>query len=261
MNRLEFMKELARLLDDLPREEKIEILKYYNGYFDDAGEENEAAIIEELGSPAQVAASVKAGMDESTADHVEFTEKGVDDGKTVHEYREKHTSEERPGRDAEGWDAERRNAKGWDAEERDEKRGKEENYRMQRRERNGWKAVAIICLVILTFPFWIGALAVALGLGIGLLAVLFGVALAAGISLVAFIACGLVSLVWGIAKLFVVPLSGAMSISVGIMLLGAGLLVFLLILLVAGKLIPLLFRAIGNLFRWLGDRLHRRERA
>ncbi len=251
MNRLEFMKELARLLGDLPREEKIEILKYYNGYFDDAGEENEAAIIEELGSPAQVAASVKAGMDESTADHVEFTEKGVDDGKTVHEYREKHTSEERPGRDAEGWDA----------AERDEKRGKEENYRMRRRERNGWKAVAIICLVILTFPFWIGALAVALGLGIGLLAVLFGVALAAGISLVAFIACGLVSLVWGIAKLFVVPLSGAMSISVGIMLLGAGLLVFLLILLVAGKLIPLLFRAIGNLFRWLGDRLHRRERA
>ena len=89
MNRLEFMKELARLLDDLPREEKIEILKYYNGYFDDAGQENEAAIIEELGSPAKVAASVKAGMDESSADHVEFTEKGVNDEKTVHEYEEK----------------------------------------------------------------------------------------------------------------------------------------------------------------------------
>ena len=45
MNRLEFMKQLARLLDDLPREEKIEVLKYYNGYFDDAGAENEAEII------------------------------------------------------------------------------------------------------------------------------------------------------------------------------------------------------------------------
>ena len=51
MNRLEFMKQLARLLDDLPREEKIEILKYYNGYFDDAGVENEAEIIAQLGSP------------------------------------------------------------------------------------------------------------------------------------------------------------------------------------------------------------------
>ena len=67
MNRLEFMKQLARLLDDLPREEKIEILKYYNGYFDDAGTENEAEIIAQLGNPEKVAAEVKAGMEDAFA--------------------------------------------------------------------------------------------------------------------------------------------------------------------------------------------------
>lgn len=64
MNRLEFMKELARLLDDLPREEKIEVLKYYNGYFDEAGPEQEAAVIEELGTPEEIAKTIKAGMEE-----------------------------------------------------------------------------------------------------------------------------------------------------------------------------------------------------
>ena len=235
MNRLEFMKELAKLLDDLPREEKIEILKYYNGYFDDAGEENEAAIIEELDSPAKVAASVKAGMDESTADHVEFTEKGVDDGKTVHEYEERKTGGGEP-------------------------HGQEHGASGQQRERrNGWKAIAIICLILLTFPVWITVLARIAALCFGLLLAAFGIALAVIICLVACFGCGIGSLIWGIVKLFTVPLSGVMSISVGVMLLGAGLLASLLCTVVFGRLIPLIFRAMGNFFRWLSGRFHRRE--
>lgn len=241
MNRLEFMKELARLLDDLPREEKIEILKYYNGYFDDAGQENEAAIIEELGSPAKVAASVKAGMDESSADHVEFTEKGVNDEKTVHEYEEKQTYRE------EKYSTEKYSTEKYGAG--------------RQRERNGWKAIAIICLVLLTFPLWITVLALLAAACVGLIMAVFGIALAVVICMIAFLGCGIGSLIWGILKLFTVPLSGALSISVGIMLLGAGLLVFLLCTVVFGKLIPLVFRAVGNLFRWLSDRIHRRERA
>ena len=170
MNRLEFMKELARLLDDLPREEKIEILKYYNGYFDDAGQENEAAIIEELGSPAKVAASVKAGMDESSADHVEFTEKGVNDEKTVHEYEEKQTY-------------------------REEKYSTEKYGAGRQRERNGWKAIAIICLVLLTFPLWITVLALLAAACVGLIMAVFGIALAVVICMIAFLGCGIGSLI------------------------------------------------------------------
>jgi uncharacterized membrane protein len=35
-------------------------MDYYNEYFDDAGPENEQKVIEELGSPAQIAARIKA---------------------------------------------------------------------------------------------------------------------------------------------------------------------------------------------------------
>ena len=62
MNRIMFMTELAALLQDISAEERVEAMRYYNNYFDDAGEENEQKVIEELGSPKKVAAEVKAGL-------------------------------------------------------------------------------------------------------------------------------------------------------------------------------------------------------
>ena len=44
MNRIQFMTQLAALLQDLPVEERREAMKYYNDYFDDAGEENEKEV-------------------------------------------------------------------------------------------------------------------------------------------------------------------------------------------------------------------------
>ena len=56
------MKRLEELLQDISENEREEALQYYNDYFDDAGAENEAQIIEELGCPEQVARTIKAGM-------------------------------------------------------------------------------------------------------------------------------------------------------------------------------------------------------
>ena len=61
MNREEFMRQLERLLQDISESERREALEYYNSYFDDAGEENESRVIQELGSPGKVAAIIKAG--------------------------------------------------------------------------------------------------------------------------------------------------------------------------------------------------------
>ena len=59
MNREQFIAQLARLLQDLPPAERQEAIRYYQEYFDDAGEENEDAVIQELGSPGKVAASIR----------------------------------------------------------------------------------------------------------------------------------------------------------------------------------------------------------
>lgn len=60
MNRSEFFKKLEQGLLKVSKEEREAAVDYYNEYFDDAGEENEQKVIEELGSPAQIAARIKA---------------------------------------------------------------------------------------------------------------------------------------------------------------------------------------------------------
>lgn len=50
MNRKQFMEQLERLLSDISEAERQEALEYYEGYFDDAGPENEGEVIRELGN-------------------------------------------------------------------------------------------------------------------------------------------------------------------------------------------------------------------
>lgn len=60
MNRSEFFTKLEQGLLKVSKEERETALDYYNEYFDDAGPENEQKVIEEIGSPAQIAARINA---------------------------------------------------------------------------------------------------------------------------------------------------------------------------------------------------------
>ena len=55
MTRLEFMEELRSRLQTLPFTEQQDALRYYEEYFDDAGPDNEQKVVEELGTPEEVA--------------------------------------------------------------------------------------------------------------------------------------------------------------------------------------------------------------
>ena len=68
MNKNLFLEELRRLLSDLPPEEREQAITYYEDYFEDAGTENEQAILEELGSPQELARQIKA----TTQDDIEY---------------------------------------------------------------------------------------------------------------------------------------------------------------------------------------------
>ena len=56
MDRAQFMQALEKLLADISETERQDALDCYNSYFDDAGAENEASVLRELGSPEKVAA-------------------------------------------------------------------------------------------------------------------------------------------------------------------------------------------------------------
>ena len=60
MNKNDFIEDLKRRLRKLPYDEIKEAVDYYEEYFDDAGAENEQAVLAELGNPAAVASQIIA---------------------------------------------------------------------------------------------------------------------------------------------------------------------------------------------------------
>ena len=82
MSRTEYMRELDALLHGISKEEREEAMQYYNDYFDDAGSENEEKVIEELGSPAKLAETIRAGINGNTDEaesYGEYGERGYQD--------------------------------------------------------------------------------------------------------------------------------------------------------------------------------------
>lgn len=55
MNRHEYLRILSERLGRLPHDEYANIMEYYTEYFEDAGEENEIRVMEELGTPEALA--------------------------------------------------------------------------------------------------------------------------------------------------------------------------------------------------------------
>mgnify|MGYP000591646475 CR=1 FL=1 len=78
MNRIEFMNQLKDLLREIQQKSER---KHYSimKIFADAGEEHEAEVIRELGSPQKVAATIKADLKCGSTDAGLFTECGYED--------------------------------------------------------------------------------------------------------------------------------------------------------------------------------------
>lgn len=81
MNKDEFLRQLEVLLSGISQEERTEALAFYRSYFEDAGEANEAKILEELESPQKVADSIIKDL-------------GVQPGKRVLPARREHRQEQ-----------------------------------------------------------------------------------------------------------------------------------------------------------------------
>lgn len=108
MNRGDFIKRLTELLADVSPAERDEAIQYYNDYFDDAGAENEQSVIVSLGSPEQLARSIKTGLVDGV-NMGEFTEKGFSG------YESKKSDEVMDLNTPEGAGSERRASQGSDS--------------------------------------------------------------------------------------------------------------------------------------------------
>lgn len=199
MNREIFLKELEELLKDLPAEERENAMIYYSDYFDDAGVENEARVIEELGSPQKVAKMIYSDYEAL---------KGKPEDKPFEVARESDIKEDQQAKDKE----QRRNQ--YNNENRF---GGRYEGRQYRKKQNSQNTGLWILIIVLSFPIWIPVIATVFGLTIGFLCAGIGIT-------VGLVGGGIGAFAIGLYRLFVFPMEGILAMGVGLILIGIGLL-------------------------------------
>ena len=188
MNRVEFMETLSRLLQDIPEEDRIDALKYYNDYFDDAGSENEQNVIEELESPEKVAMKIKADREDTYQYYQEDTYGEEKDNKI---YQDNGT-----------YDYESQEKKPWT---------------------NKWlKLAMIIAIVVIGFPIVIPLGAGILALIAGIVIAVFCLFAAIVIGFAAVVMVGVVLFAAGIGSLFANPGVGLAVLGAVLMVIAIG---------------------------------------
>lgn len=226
MNRIDFMNQLERLLQNISSGEREEALQYYNEYFNDAGEENEQAVIEALGNPAKVAENIKRDIFGNGYGDISY---------------QKNTASERAVAEYQGT-----NEKGKDGSAAAEHMEPESGKKMS----PGMVAL-IVVLCILASPVILGLLSAILGVIGGLVATWFSLILGFGITAVVLLAMLIILLISGIAGLFSSPLIGLGLIGAGFLCGGIGILFLMLTVAMAGIATPAIIRGCVSLCRKL----------
>ena len=253
MNREQFIAQLARLLQDLPPAERQEAIRYYQEYFDDAGEENEDAVIQELGSPGKVAASIRANLQYGGSTF------GANDTDM------ENTGTESQTKDADGWQQNgqtmnrwnQSTQKGWQNADTQGQNGQQQTwqnsstqspYAMQARKPKrgvgGW-ALLIIILVFAS-PVLLGVGGGALGIFIGILATVFALWISFFAVAIGMIGGGIAVLIKGILHAISSPAAGLVSMGGGLICIALGILCAVFFLWFTFQLCPRVLRTTLN---------------
>ena len=246
MNRIEFLSELEQRLSGIPEDERQSAIQYYADYLADAGEENEAEAIRELGSPEKVAESIKADyygteFDESRFDHKDYMEK----------YRQRssqgtgsgNTSGGRPGADGYGYGQENGYGTG-------QENGQENGQGNGPAQKNapwtsrGLKIFLVILIAIVIWPVTLGVAGIVLGVAAAIFFFFAGLVIAA----IAVMISGGVVAVTGLV-LLVIPPAGMIVTGIGILLFVLGLIATVGTVKLCMIVYPAMIRGFVNLFR------------
>lgn len=217
MTRTEFMQQLNEALQDLSVEEREDALSYYNEYFDEAGPENEAEVIEDLGGAQKVANIIRANLGLGAAPAAKPTYAQYGAQRAAYDYRK--TAQENAQR----------------------------NPQYAGRQYSQTNNVLWILLLVLTFPLWISVLATVLGIVVSVLAVILGLTVAGG----ALVIAGVVVLFSFVTLLGLTPTVALLSFGGALACIGLGLLMAIFFGWLLGAASKGLFGAVGNLCQWL----------
>lgn len=188
MTRIEFLAELSRKLNKLPKEELANVLSYYDEVFFDAGVEHEAQTAEKLGNIDDIARQIL--IDNNIApdgDPEYFVQRN---NKTTADNNNEYKNENPDG-----------------------------NVNVQtpinnsQGSKRGSGILVKLLILVVTFPIWLPVL-------IAVVSVLFALIVAAAAIVFALAVSGVACVFGGIVGLFFEPIGGVITIGIGLVLCG-----------------------------------------
>mgnify|MGYP001019657030 CR=1 FL=1 len=225
MNKDEFLRQLEALLSGISQEERTEALAFYRSYFEDAGEANEAKILEELESPQKVADSIIKDLGVQPGEACSSGAQGASAG-----------AEWNPAVQGAAQNA----SKGVP-------QGAAQNAAYSAQEKDGMPGWAIVLLVI-TSPVWLVMILVILSALLGIVAALFGIAIAVVAVMGALLICGVVIFGAGIGTAIAGnPAIGIGLMGAGLIVLAIGILAVVLVVWIFGGFLPWALKGIWKL--------------
>lgn len=227
MNRVEFMQQLERLLSDVSESDRLDALAYYSDYFDEAGVENEAQVIRELGSPEKVATIIKTDLNPFGNVEAEYTEHGYENGREANYINTPATQE----------------------------------ASSKEKKKREFPLALIIILVVFASPILVGIGGGALGVILGVLGAIFGIIVSVIVTVfavaIALLACGIACVVVGVVLIVVGLMRAVISSVEGLVLVGVGGITFALGVLFTILFVWCAFKWLPALFRWTIDLIQR----
>lgn len=246
MNKQEFIRELRKELQDIPSKEQEEAVQYYEEYFEEAGEENEEAVIRELGSPARIAAVIRRDsfiLDEETKEEKSMEEESAwtydgsgEDASDRKEYTYTDTTGS-PGADGYMHYEQTAGEKSW----------KEKADGFFSGENRGIKIAVAVILCVILIPVLLDVAGGILGLLLSAV-VIVALPLIIGIALVVAMISAMVAVLMAAPTIGIYGLACAEGIC--LMILGVGI-----VLLIAGiellrNIVPFLWNACIKAVKW-----------
>lgn len=207
MNRVDFMKQLESLLQNISPEEREEALQYYEDYFNDAGAENEASVLEALGNPAKVAENIKRDLYGAGYGNASY-QKNTPSDRALVEYQTTASGEK------------------------------------QKEGMSTGMIVLIVILCIFASPIILGMAGSLLGALVSLIVAWFSLILGFGIAAVVLFVVTIILLIIGIMSIPVSPLTSVALIGGALICCGIGILFLMLTVAMAGIATPAICRGI-----------------
>lgn len=287
MTKYEFLGDLSRLLKDLPEEERKQALHYYEDYFADAGEDNEQEVLNELGSPENIAELIKADSPDeitygdgasthATAPLQPYKAAGPEHSENVSgnasDVTPDSTQNDRSQSDN-NWHSMTGDPSGNQQSNTGYTNGSASHSNASGANQStcsrssglfsgmdNTNLIIMIIVLVVTSPIWGSALLGIASFLLGLLGALVGILAALVLGGGGSAISGIVAIVAGFIALFAGhAASGVLTIGVGCLLFSLGSAFCYLGVFLAIRLIPLLWRQLGRLWDWCRIKLLGKE--